>query len=100
MRFSTPAANRYDSADTEVQETISSSFAAATVFAFAVSRKRAAIAWALASLVAFSRIYIGVHYPLDVGAGALCGVLIGLLVTGGRAWYIGGSSTASHLVPR
>ena len=76
------------------------SFAAATVFAFALSRRRAAITWALAALVAFSRIYIGVHYPLDVVVGALIGVLIGVLVTGGRAWYIGGSSVASHLVPR
>ena len=77
-----------------------SSFAAATVFAFALTRRRAAIIWALAATVAFSRIYIGVHYPLDVVVGALIGVLIGVLVTGGRAWYIQGSSAASHLVPR
>jgi len=77
-----------------------SSFAAATVFAFALTRRRAAITWALAATVAFSRIYIGVHYPLDVVVGALIGVLIGVLVTGGRAWYIEGSSAASRLVPR
>ena len=77
-----------------------SSFGAATVLAFALSRRRAAIVWALAATVAFSRIYIGVHYPLDVAVGALTGVLLGVLVTGGRAWYIGGSSTTSHLVPR
>ncbi len=77
-----------------------SSFAAATVFAFALPRRRAAITWALAVTVAFSRVYIGVHYPLAVVAGALVGVLIGVLVTGGRAWYIGRSSVASRLVPR
>jgi undecaprenyl-diphosphatase len=76
------------------------SFAAATVLTFAVTRRRAAIAWALASAIAISRVYIGVHYPLDVAVGALVGVALGLVVTGGRAWYIGGSSPASHLVPR
>ena len=76
------------------------SFAAATVLAFAITRRRAAVTWALASAVAISRIYIGVHYPLDVAVGALVGVLIGILVTGGRAWYIRRSPVAPRLVPR
>ena len=76
-----------------------SSFAAATVLTFAVGR-RAALAWVLASVIAFSRIYIGVHYPLDVTVGATTGVLLGLLVTGGRAWYYRGSSLSSRRVPR
>jgi undecaprenyl-diphosphatase len=76
------------------------SFAAATVLAFAITKRRAAITWALAAAVAISRVYIGVHYPLDVAVGALFGVALGVVVTGGRAWYIGGSSTASPLVPR
>lgn len=33
-----------------------------------------------ASLVAYSRIYCGVHYPADVACGALLGMTIGLLV--------------------
>ena len=34
----------------------------------------------LASIVAFSRIYLGVHYPLDVIFGAIFGILCALLV--------------------
>ncbi len=35
---------------------------------------------ALATAIGFSRVYIGVHFPLDVVAGASIGILIGLLV--------------------
>jgi undecaprenyl-diphosphatase len=34
----------------------------------------------LAALIAFSRIYNGMHYPTDVLAGAVVGVLVGLAV--------------------
>ncbi len=37
-------------------------------------------AWALAVAIAYSRVYVGVHYPLDVCGGALIGVLCGLFV--------------------
>ena len=77
-----------------------SSFAAATVLAFALSRRRALVTWILAAAVAISRVYIGVHYPLDVAAGALVGAALGILVTGGRAWYIDRSSATPRLVPR
>jgi undecaprenyl-diphosphatase len=40
--------------------------------------------WALAVLIAYSRIYLGHHYPLDVVGGALMGVAIALWVLGGR----------------
>jgi undecaprenyl-diphosphatase len=34
--------------------------------------------YVLATLIAFSRIYVGVHYPLDVIAGALIGTLVAI----------------------
>jgi undecaprenyl-diphosphatase len=51
------------------------SFACATVLALAVPRLRWPL-FALAALVAFSRVYVGVHYPGDVLAGAVLGVVI------------------------
>jgi undecaprenyl-diphosphatase len=34
--------------------------------------------YVLAALIAFSRIYVGVHYPLDVLAGALLGTVVAI----------------------
>jgi undecaprenyl-diphosphatase len=50
-------------------------FACATVLVLAVPRLRWPL-FALAALIAFSRVYVGVHYPLDVLAGAALGVAI------------------------
>lgn len=65
-----------------------SSFAAATVICVAIrwsEQRRAPLSgslpgWALISLawlISFSRIYVGHHYPADILAGALLGVLVG-----------------------
>jgi undecaprenyl-diphosphatase len=58
-------------------------FAAATVVAALVPRLRLPVL-TLAALVAASRVYLGVHYPFDILAGALVGALTGLAVV--LAW--------------
>jgi undecaprenyl-diphosphatase len=51
------------------------SFAGALVLALAVRRRWAtAVLFVLAAGIAASRVYVGVHYPSDVLAGALVGV--------------------------
>ena len=55
-----------------------SSFAAATAI-FMYDKKLGTAAYIVAALIGFSRNYFGVHDPTDVLAGALFGVLIGLL---------------------
>ena len=52
-------------------------FACATVLALAVPRLRVPL-YVLAALIAFSRVYVGVHYPFDVLAGAVLGLLLGV----------------------
>lgn len=59
----------------------SNSFAIATFFVMLLA-KRFSVLYGLfvfAALVAYSRIYIGVHYPLDVLSGALFGIFGGWL---------------------
>ena len=62
-------------------------FAAAMFFALFYP-KRQWIYFVIAALVAFSRIYVGVHYPLDVIAGGVIGVLCALFVYACYYWLI------------
>jgi undecaprenyl-diphosphatase len=62
-----------------------SSFAFAAPL-FYLSRTYMTVGWriyplALASLIAFSRVYLGVHYPTDIFAGAVLGAFIGLALS-------------------
>ncbi|MWV42975.1 phosphatase PAP2 family protein [Paenibacillus sp. HJL G12] len=61
--------------------------------AIAMYRKKDGMIWLiLAALIAFSRVWTGVHYPTDVLAGAL----IGILVAAGVHWAISHSFTLSR----
>ena len=54
-------------------------FAAAIVLAYFLPKWSWAF-FAFAATIAFSRVYVGVHYPSDVVAGALLGTVIGAFV--------------------
>jgi undecaprenyl-diphosphatase len=54
-----------------------SSFACATMLAFYAPRFAPAF-FLLAAAIAWSRVYVGVHYPLDVFGGAVLGVVIAI----------------------
>jgi undecaprenyl-diphosphatase len=60
-------------------------FAAAGVVAALHPRLRVP-ALAAAGLVALSRVYLGVHFPSDVVAGAVAGLAVAALVLAARAW--------------
>lgn len=58
-----------------------SSFATAVVMFRMLPKKYGVPALTLAVMIALSRLYVGVHFPGDVAAGALSGTVIALLVS-------------------
>lgn len=60
-----------------------SSFAAAVVIFCTCPKKYGVPVMVLAGLISLSRLYVGVHYPTDVLAGALTGTLIAIAVCKG-----------------
>lgn len=56
-----------------------SSFSAATAI-FLQNKRLGIVAYILAAFIAFSRIYFYVHFPTDILAGSLFGILIGFAV--------------------
>ncbi len=55
-------------------------FALATILTY-YFRKNRYWFYAIAATVAFSRVYVGVHYPLDITGGAILGTTVGLFFT-------------------
>lgn len=58
----------------------SSSFASAVQF-FGINQKAGIAAVIIAALVAFSRLYLYVHFPTDVLAGTIIGIITGILIS-------------------
>jgi len=78
----------------------SAAFACATVIAWA-SPRLAVPVYVLAALVASSRVYVGVHYPLDVLGGALLGTLVGMVAVflARRGRFDAGGDSARSTAP-
>ncbi|WKX71830.1 phosphatase PAP2 family protein [Streptomyces sp. XD-27] len=81
--------------------TLAAALAVGAVFAW---RRTAALALPLAALLAFSRVYVGVHYPHDVAAGAVLGAVTaaacaGLLAGPAAARVARIRTTARHRRP-
>jgi undecaprenyl-diphosphatase len=71
-------------------------FACATVIAWAAPRLRIP-AFVLAAAIAWSRVYVGVHWPLDVLGGTVLGAAVGaVLVFLARRWRFGAGGDSAN----
>ena len=61
------------------------SFAAATLFSYFYPARKI-ILYSIAVVICYSRVYLGVHYPLDVTVGAVLGVLCAKVVYHSYLW--------------
>lgn len=61
-------------------------FAVATMFAIQVKRI-APYLYGFASIIALSRIFVGVHYPFDVLMGGIVGIMVGIAVAFGFSLF-------------
>jgi len=61
------------------------SFVFATVLSYFYDRNRIFL-YILASTIAFSRVYVGVHYPMDIVFGSIIGYIISWIIL--SAWVI------------
>lgn len=68
----------------------STTFALATVVWLMLRSWSASFGWVFAwsAIVAYSRVYVGVHYPLDILVGAMIGFIVGWLVYGLYQWVV------------
>jgi len=58
----------------------SNAFAASVILQYIFNARAKILLFFAAAMIAFSRIYVGVHYPADVLAGAFFGTLVGFSV--------------------
>ncbi|RKX28322.1 MAG: phosphatase PAP2 family protein [Candidatus Zixiibacteriota bacterium] len=63
-------------------------FAQAALFSLAIKNTRWYL-WAFASLIALSRVFVGVHYPFDILGGAIVGTVAGVAVAYGFEFFEG-----------
>ncbi|TCS77242.1 undecaprenyl-diphosphatase [Pectinatus cerevisiiphilus] len=82
-----PAANDYSFPSVHAF----SSFAAAFVMVKGIKSRWILLMFVLAGGIAFSRVYLFMHYPSDVLIGALLGIASGLI-----AWYLSGKLFLWH----
>ena len=73
-----PAGSKYGFVSSHAANTFGIYTFAALALGF--KRRKWKVFLGIAALVAYSRVYLGVHYPGDVLSGALLGVMIALLV--------------------